>query len=724
MSIRIFLLSISTLMVVQQPVRAAEIIPKGEAEPVPQAEPVADFKEVRRKTRCLEVPADKRVRVSLKPETELKDLVAWISALTCRTIIVPRGLRSQPVTLFSPSSMTAGEAYRIFLSALDATGLSLVKTGKRTKIVRADGIVRSPVAVRSHRDRHKLPRDDRPVTQFIRPHHAEAQQLLPILLKMKSRTADVTHYAPTNALIITDTAANVRRLVRIIDELDEELDEEKKSRKIRVIRLAHMDPATAQQTLTQLFATSKGRGPRSTKNKKNSGADLPPTIVADAHSNSLIIVSGDEVWGEIRELLAKVDIAEGGNKPRLWNYRLRHGQAEQVAQAIAQVNVSPKGRRNRAKQPTGLFEQNVKISADKANNALLIVATLADYLDLRNLIREMDRPKKQVFIEAFILEVKLDKNRDLGVGFHGGGGVGSSMILGGLNHGAELNSAILNPISLMGMAAGVQGPPIPGSGAAMGLNKDIPSFGVVIHALQKNSDIDILSSPHILTSDNTEAEIMVGDTIPIRGGAPPIPSGQNQQLSFLSAYQPVDRKEVGLKLKLTPTIGDGDTVRLKLSQEVSNVKEINFGDGDLGASTSKRLIQSTVVVADQQAVVIGGLVTERTVEVESKVPFLGDIPIIGALFTRKGKRVEKKNLLVLLTPYIIRDRSDMYRIYQRKMEERREFIRLYTEFQERSGLHDIDYRYKHGLLAEIAHEARRAKKDAMEEQAAKRSSAR
>jgi general secretion pathway protein D len=366
----------------------------------------------------------------------------------------------------------------------------------------------------------------------------------------------------------------------------------------------------------------------------------------------------------------------------------------------------------------------VKISADKANNALLIVATLADYLDLRNLIREMDRPKKQVFIEAFILEVKLDKNRDLGVGFHGGGGVGSSMILGGLNHGAELNSAILNPISLMGMAAGVQGPPIPGSGAAMGLNKDIPSFGVVIHALQKNSDIDILSSPHILTSDNTEAEIMVGDTIPIRGGAPPIPSGQNQQLSFLSAYQPVDRKEVGLKLKLTPTIGDGDTVRLKLSQEVSNVKEINFGDGDLGASTSKRLIQSTVVVADQQAVVIGGLVTERTVEVESKVPFLGDIPIIGALFTRKGKRVEKKNLLVLLTPYIIRDRSDMYRIYQRKMEERREFIRLYTEFQERSGLHDIDYRYKHGLLAEIAHEARRAKKDAMEEQAAKRSSAR
>lgn len=703
MVLRTFFLSISICAATIPLGHAAEVIAVAEPQTSRSSEPVEDgAKPARRPARCLEVPADKRIRVSFKPETELKDLVAWISALTCKTFILPRGLRSQPVTLYSPSSITASEAYRIFLSALDAIGLSLVQTGQHAKIVTADGITRSPLKVRGHQQRHSLPLDNRPVTQFIRPQHAEANALLPILLKMKTRTADISVYAPTNALIITDTAANVHRLVHIVDELDEP----QKDRQLRVIKLAHMDPTKAQQTLTQLFSAAKGtlhRAAKGAQGLKGAVVVPPPTIVADAHSHSLIIVSDDDVWREIKELLAKVDVADGGNKPRLWNYRLRHGQAEQIAQAISTVNVAPNMRRGKTPVGTGLFEQNVRVSADKANNALLIVATLADYLDLRNLIREMDRPQKQVFIEAFILEVKLDKNRDVGVGYHGGGVVGSSSLLGGLSHGAELNSAMLNPISLMGLAAGIQGPPIPGSGAAMGLPSDIPSFGVVIQALQKNSNIDILSSPHILTSDNTEAEIMVGDTIPIRGGAPPLPSGQTQQLPFLTAYQPIDRKEVGLTLKLTPTIGEGDSIRLVLSQEVSNVKKIDFGD--LGASTSKRLIQSTVIVADQQTVVIGGLVTERTVEAESKIPFLGDIPILGALFRRKAKQVEKKNLLVLLTPYIIRDRSDMYRIYQRKMAERREFIRLYAAFKERGELHDIDYRYKHGVLAEIAREA-------------------
>ena len=327
----------------------------------------------------------------------------------------------------------------------------------------------------------------------------------------------------------------------------------------------------------------------------------------------------------------------------------------------------------------------MKVTADKPSNSLVIVASASDFAVVQRLIDKLDRPRRQVFVEAVIMEVDISNTSDLGVGMHLAVPVntpnGKGFIPIGLEPG-RINS--LNPASALqlgGFLTGLVGP-------VSAELKDIfpfPSVGVVIQALQSNSDVNVLSTPHLIAQDNEESEIIVGQNVPFQAGYNPGfatgATGTNASTSTLannfnvaSLIAPIQRQNVDLKLKIKPQIHEGDMVRMDIEE---SQEEIVSNDPTLGPTTAKRSVKTKVVVKDQSTIVIGGLVQERNLSSVSKVPLLGDIPVLGWAFRSTNTIKKKTNLLLLLTPYIIRDQSDFRRILERKQREHRELYELY-----------------------------------------------
>jgi general secretion pathway protein D len=293
-------------------------------------------------------------------------------------------------------------------------------------------------------------------------------------------------------------------------------------------------------------------------------------------------------------------------------------------------------------------------------------------------------------------------------------------LFGGSEPSSDVNSILFSPTTLSGLAAGLRGPPIPGAATILGLppGTSIPSFGVFVQALQNNGDVNVVSMPHVLTTDNEKATIQVGQNLPFPGTFGGIPALGTTGAALPTGFgTSVQRQDVALKLDITPHVNDSDFVRLEIENELSDVANPNFNG--LGPSTSKRHIKSTVTVRDQQTIVLGGLIKDSVSEQVSKVPLLGDIPILGYLFKTTTKTILKQNLLIILTPYVIKDPSDLRKIFERKLRERQEFLERYSAFKDDHDYEaQVDYRRKRGLLEEINRTAVEAEQESIELQAA------
>jgi general secretion pathway protein D len=316
-----------------------------------------------------------------------------------------------------------------------------------------------------------------------------------------------------------------------------------------------------------------------------------------------------------------------------------------------------------------------------------------------SVVRKLDTPRRQVFIEAVILELNVGNGLDLGTSFHGGLPVGDSedaLVFGGVQ-GTDLKSLQLSSlISATGLIGGLLGPILPNSQELLGTS--IPSYAVLFQALAKSSNVNVLSSPHILATNNQEAEISVGQNIPYVGGVNfGLPTGAGAGIPGFGNVS-IQRQDIQLAMKITPAINASDMVTLKIEQEIQDVGD---RDPQLGPTWTKRKIKTTVVVKDQQSIVIGGLISDRVSYSESKVPFLGDIPILGYLFKYTKRAKNKTNLLVLLTPYVIHDQTDLNAIVERKVRERNEFLRAFYNLDKAAYLPRVDYRRKRGLIEEI-----------------------
>jgi general secretion pathway protein D len=683
-----------------------------------------------------------RTRVTFNLEdAELPDLVRLISNMTGRRFILPTKLRSIKATVFAPTKVTVAEAYQAFLSVLEVNGFTVVPSGRYLKIVESTNVQQHTLPI--YEEGSSVPASDRYVTRLHHLENISAEDVTTLLGRFKSASGNITSYGPTNMLIITDTGAQIRRMLRLVAAID--LPRSGTQTWIEPIHYANA--AELASRLLEIFpADTGGSAPAASKPKRaaaKKGTAATATvgavtaesairnIIADDRTNSLIIISTERAYLRILEMIRQLDVALEG-EGRIHVHYVQHGAATDIAGALtALIGASSprptsggaaRGGARRAAPPqvvTGsLFEGAIAVTAYEPANALVVTASLHDFSALKRVIERLDAPRKQVFIDAVVMELGVERSSDLGFAFHGGAGdfpTDGSLSLFGFNAPSSID---ITQNNLTGLALGVRGPTIENSQQLVGFS--VPGFGVVVTALASSGDADVLSTPHIIAMDNTEAEISVGENIPLQtnGVAPGTFAGAGSLGALAGAAQggqdlgnlaglagglgSVARQDVGTTIRVVPHINANNEIRLEVEEEIS---EQGATSGTLGVvSINRRTARTEVMVRDQQTIVIGGLMRDAIQNKEDKVPVLGDIPILGALFRKTSKTKRKTNLLLILTPYIIRDPGDLREIFERKMQERQQMIDRYFVFGEDKFEPHIDYSRTRGLVSEIVNE--------------------
>lgn len=711
----------------------------------PAGQPGDDFK-----------PLAPNARVTFNLEdADLPDLVRMMSSITGRRFILPNKSRSIKATVYAPTKVTAAEAYRAFLSILELNGMTVVPSGRYLKIVETTGIENQ--ALPTYTD-GEVPAEDRYMTRIQRLNNVSAEEIVPLITKFKTKEGNVTAYGPTNTVIITDTGANMRRMSRIVQALDVSRSGEQVW--IEPIKYAHAGDLS--KLIQEMYPSVKGSGdkgspaggganppggggfasgaaPGSAGEVFGKGAGGATRIFPDDRTNSLIIVATEPAYIRLLELIRELDKPQdGGGKVHV--HPLQNAEAEDTASTLSNLvggSGGPPSGGAQGGQGAGtvpVFEGQVKVTAHKPANALVITASAHDYATLRRVIERLDAPRRQVFIEAVIMELSVDRGSKIGAAAHGGvpdvAADGSLAILGALQT-KDLQSINLlaNQDALQGLALGLRGPNIPQSQQLIGVS--IPAFGLALSAVATSGETNVLSTPHLIAMDNQEAEITVGENVPLQtsgGAASPLlgAAGLGAAAGAAATTNPAQmggllglggglgfaapRQDVGTSIKITPHLNESDQIRLDIAEEISEAKATT--EGTLGVrSITKRNAKTKLVVTDQQTVVIGGLMRDRQVTTQTKLPILGDIPILGMLFRQDKKEVQKTNLLLFLTPYIVRSQEDLRKVYERKMQERQEFLDRYFVFNGKDYQPPMDYSRTRGMVSEISNEMTRLKKE-------------
>lgn len=645
---------------------------------------------------------DPKEKVNIDGEFDIKDLTKTISNLTGKNFILDERVRGK-ITIISPQQVTVEEAYHVYESVMQVRGFTLVPSGKIWKIIPATDAKQEniPTSV----DQAPLPPVDTFITRLVPLQYVPADEIEGLLRDLVSRNGVIKSYLATNTLIFIDTSANILRLLRIIDTLDVPGFEDV----VEIVRLKYAAAVTLAQQISQIFVEQTGRQRRFGRaGGSQPGAGGITKIIPDERMNVLIVVGPRIEIEKLKKLILDLDVPVEAGGGRIRVRSLNYADAEQLAQVLAslvsglptrQTGSGMPGQPQPPPQPGGAtpssvtLEGGVKITADKATNSLIIIASQRDYEVIDSVIQQLDVRRKQVYVEGVIMEVSFDRKKEWGIVAHGGaasqGGKGD-ITFGGTNLGG---SSTLIPL---GGGTGATGAGAASGGIAtfakpgvffgilgkafeidIGGNKiAFPTFGAFLNALASDNDVNILSTPQILTMDNEEAEIIVGSNIPF------ITQTQQSTLAGAPIIQNIERKDVGINLKVTPQINESGAVRLKISQEISAVSEsvpTGFQVGQQGLITRKRQVKNTLVVQDKQTVVIGGLLEDTISISESKVPILGDIPIIGWLFRSSKKTLLKTNLLIFLTPYVLNTPEEVRDLGLRKEQEMRQTIERATK---------------------------------------------
>ncbi len=664
------------------------------------------------------LPAGARITFNLQ-DADLPDLVRAIGNITGRRFIISGKARSIKATIYSPTKVSPAEAYQAFLSVLSTNGMTVVPSGRYLKIEDSAGIATQPVPLYGAGE--QAPSEDRFVTRIHRLRNMTAENAAQLLGHFKSQAGDITPYAASNTVVITDTGANIRRMMQILAEVDSPSIGEQ----IWVERLQYIAASEAVQRINEILGTTAGAAAAAATGPGSDNRLV--RLVAEERSNSLMIVATERMYQRVLELIRVLDrpsAQEGGN---IHVYAVQHADAEELANTVN--NIVSGGRQ--AGQAAGqrgaatVFEGAIRITADKRTNSIIVTSTERDFIEVRVILERLDRSRRQVFIEAAVMELEVTNGNQFGVSFHGGGQLtnflgipGATIPLGGF----QAQNSIAFPASqelLTGLALGVRGPAIPNLNLGIpGFTLGIPAFGIVLRALAESGDADVLATPSIIATDNEPADINVGANIALQnnvgGGNLAGAAGQAGAagLGLLGAFGgfSAPRGDVGTKIRIVPHINDSNEVRLEIDEEIS---EAGAAEGALGVvPINRRTAKTKVVVQDQQTVVIGGLIRNSVRRSTTRIPILGDLPLIGALFRTENRRVERRNLLLFMTPYVIRDQSDLRRIFERKMRERQEFLDRYFVMSSNSEVRpEVDYSRTNGLVEEIRQAIRQQREE-------------
>lgn len=604
-------------------------------------------------------------------DVELTDLVQTISELTGRNFLYDDTVRGK-VTIVSPDSMTLNEAYQLFLSVLNVRGYTVVPSGKVNKIVMVKLAKESNLPTVS--DDRKMS-SDQYITRLIRLQHLDAAVFATtVLAPLLPATGNITTYPPTNTIIITESAANIDRLMRIIQELDQP----GAASILEVLPLQNADAdevaKICNDILAQPNATPVRRSRRGDATISSQGA--PSKIIAYKRTNSLIVMADAEELIVIKELIARIDQVSEGKRSNINLYYLENADAGTLATTLNEIltGIKAQTRQVAGESKSPLSSGPVTITADKPTNALIINASPDDYETIAGIIKQLDIKRKQVYVEALIMELSMEATQRLGVSLQGAGAVSDDgVIIGNSN----FNNQVLNPLSddfllkraVDGLLAGGFFNPITVT-APDSSEITVPTLSVLINLSKTDGDVNILSAPRLLTSDNEEAEIIVGSNVPIITNRLTDTSNPNSQSVA------VERQDVALVLRFTPQITSGDLVRLNVYQEMTDIVPGSDAltnsvgsPSQVGPTFTKRVLRNTVLAENGKTVVLGGLIGTNVSESVTKVPLLGDIPLLGWLFKSKSTTEKKTNLLVFINPTIIKNAEDMDRVTGRNRKE-------------------------------------------------------
>jgi len=655
-------------------------------------------------------PGGHLVKFNLQ-DADLAELVNHISGLTGKRFIYGAKVRQIKATVVSPEPVSLEEAYQAFLSILDANGMTVVPHGRFLKIVDSGGVVTQPTPVISRGE--PVPDSDRFVTRLYRLEHVGTDEAMALLGKFKSKDGDISVYTPGKLLIVTDTATQVRRLMRIVEEIDV-------GGSGQHMWIEPVHNGTSQELakrVNELF--DLGAAPVAGAPPGSGKAGGLNKVIADEQTNSLIVVGTEDSYLRLLEGLKRLD-SQASESGKIHVLPLQHAIAEEMSQTLNQM-LGGAGGGARAAAPAGApagaaqgtFEGELRITADKSTNSLIITSSNRDYATMRLVVDKLDHSRRQVFIEAVVMDLSVSDSTTMGLSFHAGAPLGAAndtLLLGGFQAGKSI-AFPADPSLLQGFAAGIRGPALPNTTNLLGTGLSVPEFGVVLNAVAASGRSNILATPHIIATDNVEAAISIGENIPLQtnvggsasalgglaGGAAGA-AGLGGLLGGLGGFS-APRQDVGNKIKITPHINESNQVRLEIDQESSAPGATS---GTLGAvSITKRTANTTVVVQDQQTVVIGGLMSDEYTTSRTKVPVLGDLPLLGALFRTSDVQKRKKNLLLVLTPHVIRDQEDLRKIFERKMQERQEFLDRYMVFSGTDWKPPRDWSRTSGLVEDV-----------------------
>ena len=565
---------------------------------------------------------------------DIRVFIKYISELTGKNFIVDKTVQGN-VTIISPTRISEEDAYRVFESVLEVNGFTTVKAGAVTKILPSSEARSQNVDTVSG----VAAPEDRVVTQLIPLKFTSPEEVKKILTPLVSKTSVIVAHTESGMLILTETQANVQRLLNIIEAIDVEYFQED----IAVIPLEHAAVGSVAKVITGIYQQS---GPRKDAQKTGSVKVVPYERI-----NALVVVASTADIERVKGVVSMLDMEAERGEGNIHVYPLQNATAAELIKVLTDLPEKQGGEaESAAKVPA--ISKNVKMSADIETNSLVITASKEEYLVLEDVIRKLDIPRRMVYLEALIMEVDTDKTFDVGVQWIGGGvfSDGTGQLVTGFSGNTDPS------YNLIGGIDGTD-PGLP-NGFSLGVLKQgiqiggitFPNIAAILNAYKSDSDINIISTPQILTTDNKKAEISVGENVPYI-------TSQNTT-SAEQDYTQYEYKDVSTKLTITPHINQADTLRLEIQTEIIKLKGNDPAD-KFRPTTYKRTADTTVILNDTDTVVIGGIIGQDSGESVYGVPLLSDIPILGNLFKTRSETSNRTNMFIFITPHIIRNPADL-----------------------------------------------------------------
>jgi general secretion pathway protein D len=569
---------------------------------------------------------------------DINVFIKFMSELTGTNFVVDQRVKGK-VTIISPSKISLKEAYKVFESVLEVHGFTTVKSGEVVKIIPSPD-ARSKSIETKLREESAGP-EDKIVTQLVPLRYADPVEIKRLFTPMVSKSSVILAYPPTNTLIITDVYSNIKRLLKILKEIDITGI----GQQISVIPVEYAEATKLVNLLTTVF--------KPTRTKGKATAEKAVTLVADERTNTIVMLTSEVDSLRIKRLIAMIDKETPRGKGGIHVYYCKHATAEELAKVLQDLPTQQAGASAPKAKAPSVVAGKVRISADKATNSLIIMADKEDYNVLVGVIEKLDIPRSMVYIESLIMEVDMSTSFNLGIDWSVFGQTTidgkQTLVGGGFRNGFVKPSEILQG----GLTVGLLTEPLIIAGVS------VSNISAIINAVKTDDDFRILSTPQILTTDNEEARITVGENRPFQTRSTTDVSG--------GTFESFEYRDVGKILKITPHVTEDRLVRMQINLEVTAIdQQATLTTSSTLPVTLKRTVDTTVIIKDQQTVVIGGLIDDTTTGSENKVPVLGDMPLLGWLFRKQKDESTKTNLYVFLTPRVIKNPGEASGIYQQK----------------------------------------------------------